>query len=166
MVTQVTLPQVSANVGEETLTAWLRKEGDRVTQGAPLLEVTTDKACVEVDAPSSGLLRAVLAAEKSMLPVGYIVALISDGAEEPLPDVAHANEAIVAALSGTRKGTRHRKRTRRERSERSGVRATPAARRLARELGVDLAGVKPGDGVEVITGERVRQAAGQENEII
>ena len=138
MAEKITLPQVSANVETETITHWYKSEGDCVEKGEALFEVTTDKAAVEVEAPRSGRLRKVLAEEKSILPVGYVVALVGDE-DEALPDVAEDNRGLIdrqrreiAAAGPSDRGKRRRARGGRR------VRATPAARRAAREHGVDL----------------------------
>jgi pyruvate dehydrogenase E2 component (dihydrolipoamide acetyltransferase) len=138
VIARVRLPKVSANVDEETVTAWLKQEGDPVARGEPLLEVTTDKVCIEVESPRDGVLRKILAEEKSVLPVGYVIALIGDESDS-LPDVAAENSMLLEksrqlagrrATSGRRGGVRGRRKR---------VRATPAARRMAREQGLDLA---------------------------
>lgn len=149
------LPKISANVESETLTAWLKNEGDCVTAGEPIVEVTTDKACVEVESPCSGILRKVLAAEKSILPVGYIIAIICDDADEPLPDVSAENEALMEKLRAS-SGRKTRKRAGRSGRRKERIRATPAARRRARELGVDLGRIKRED-VAVVTETMVEE---------
>ncbi len=149
MIHKLELPKISANVESETLTAWFKQEGDHVREGDPLVEVTTEKACVEVESPCSGILRKVLAEEKSVLPVGYVVAIICDNLEEPLPDVSAENEALMEKLRSSA-GRKRRKRAGRSRGRKERIRATPAARRRARELGVDLSSVRS-EGVEVVT---------------
>ena len=136
MITRVRVPTLSTNVTEVTLTGWLKEEGDPVRKGEPLAELTTDKATVELESPRSGILRQRLARPKSILPVGYIIALVGS-ASDPLPDVSRENEQLMArhraelGLPGPApfpKSNRNQPR----------VRATPAARRLARERGIDL----------------------------
>lgn len=153
MITKVAVPKISANVEEETVTAWFKKEGDTVKKGEPLLEITTDKACVEMESPRGGVVRKILAKEKSVLPVGYIVALIG-GANDPLPDVSRKNIALMDKHRRriSRKGKTSRKRTR------SAVRATPAARRLAKDLGIVLARLGRKLKTNVITRTMVKEA--------
>ena len=55
---------------------WHKSEGDAVTKGEVLLEITTDKAAFEVESPRSGTVRKLLADVKSLLPVGYVIALV------------------------------------------------------------------------------------------
>ena len=156
MITKIAVPKISANVEEETITAWFKKEGDTVKKGERLLEITTDKACVEVEAPRGGCVRKILAEEKSVLPVGYIVALIGKP-DDPVPDVSRKNIALMS---------KHRRRISRKgkgpaggtRKKRSSVRATPAARRLAKDLGVDLEKLAKKLKADVVTRTMVKEA--------
>ncbi len=65
------------------LIAWRKKEGDRVTKGEPLLEIETDKAVVEVEAPADGILAGIKASEGSDIPVGQTIAWIVAPGETP-----------------------------------------------------------------------------------
>ena len=148
MITKVKMPKLIENDEEQIVTAWLKQVGDPVRRGEPLIEVATSKAAFQVDAPRSGLLRAVFAEVKSSVPVGYIVALIGD-AKDVLPDVGPANRALVEAQAlNAAKPAAPLKPTG---ADAGALRATPAARRLARERGVDLAAVRAKLGVDVIT---------------
>lgn len=156
MITRVRIPKLSANVEEAALTGWMKKEGDSARKGETLAELTTDKIALELPAPRSGVVRRILAPEKSVLPVGYVIALIGPESD-PLPDVDAANRALLE---------KHRRRIAApERPRRTGrgsaraVRATPAARRLAREWRVDLARLARETGVRLITESVVRQHA-------
>ncbi|MGQ9661275.1 MAG: biotin/lipoyl-containing protein [Kiritimatiellia bacterium] len=95
MITRVRVPTISTNVTEVTLTAWFKEEGEAVRKGEPLAEITTDKATVELECPRSGILRQKLAKTKSILPVGYIIALIGNNSDR-LPDVSRENEQLLA----------------------------------------------------------------------
>ncbi len=149
MITKVKIPKLTENDEEQVVTAWLKKVGDSVGKGDPLLELSTSKAAFELEAPRSGVLRAILADVKSSLPVGYIVALIGD-AGEVLPEVSAANRRLMETQTGKVKTTPAA-------SSKTGeagtgpLRATPAARRVARERGIDLAAVQAKYKVEVIT---------------
>lgn len=156
MITKVAVPKISANVEEETITAWFKKEGETVNKGERLLEITTDKACVEVESPRSGSIRKILAREKSVLPVGYIVALIGNPSD-PLPDVSRKNIALMEKHRSriSRKGKTSRRAPARTRSS---VRATPAARRLAKDLGIDLAKLARKLKTDVVTRTMIEEA--------
>lgn len=149
MITKFTFPKPSANVENATLTAWHKKEDDQVTEGEIVAEITTDKGEIEVEAPASGVLRRIIAEEGSMLPVGYIIGLIGE-ADDPLPDVTAENEAILAAFAEQTSGTGSRGKREGRGRKRVRIRATPAARRLAREHGLDLAEVATKNGAEAV----------------
>jgi pyruvate dehydrogenase E2 component (dihydrolipoyllysine-residue acetyltransferase) len=142
MIHKVTMPRVDANVEEGTLGDWLVPIGQAVVAGDPLVEVITDKASFELEAEQDGVLRSQEAPAGSVLPVGFILALLGD-ADEVLPDIEAENEAIMdayrAALLGfaPEEATPAPPPTSRLRSS-GAVRATPAARRIAAREGIDL----------------------------
>ena len=70
MATDVIMPALGMAQEKGTLVNWLKAEGEAVTKGEPLMEVETDKATVEVEAPASGLLAHVTAAPGDEVPVG------------------------------------------------------------------------------------------------
>ncbi len=148
-------PKLDANIEQATITAWLRREGDTVAAGEMVVEMATDKGTLETEAPASGTLLKILAPENSTLPVGYIIAWIGQPGDE-LPDATAENEAILAEFqrhsAGTGTGGRDRQAAGRG-AERVRVRATPAARRIARERGLDLGEIAARLGVETITEE-------------
>ena len=94
MIRKVKIPKVDANMEEATIGRWLKAEGDVVKSKEPLVELITDKAAFELESPASGVLRKILAREKSVLPAQYVIALIGDGA---LPDVSEYNRRLVEA---------------------------------------------------------------------
>ena len=152
---KVRLPKLSANVEEATVTTWAKSEGDRIAEGDLLLEVTTDKGVVEVESPFSGVVRKVVASENSTVPVGYVLALIG-GEQEPVPDVDEENRALLETHRDAMESKPRRRRRVRKR-RRSSVRATPAARRLAREHDVDLEKVQQASGADTVSEDDVRQ---------
>ena len=165
MACKVKVPKLTENADEVSVTGWFKKEGERVAKGEPLVEMTTDKAVFEVEAPAGGLLRKILASEKSVLPTGYVVALIGE-AEEELPDVTAANARLLENRPARKKKAQPSPAPAASApapsaspSDPGVVRATPAARRLAKEKGIDLARVKAANGAEVVTEEMVRRFA-------
>jgi pyruvate/2-oxoglutarate dehydrogenase complex dihydrolipoamide acyltransferase (E2) component len=161
VIRKVTIPKFSTNVEEVTVTGWLKKEGETVLKGTPLVELTTDKAAFEFESPCSGTLRRILAEKKSTIPVGYILALVG-GKADALPDVTEINRHLLEKhrqAAGKRKPTP----TREEPStgDKAIVRATPAARRLAREHRADLAAVQLQIKAEVVTEEMVKNYLAQ-----
>jgi pyruvate dehydrogenase E2 component (dihydrolipoamide acetyltransferase) len=84
MAVSVVMPALDLAQKTGRLLAWRKQEGDRVTKGEPLLEIETDKAVVEVEAPGEGILAAVRAGEGAVVPVGQIIAwLVAPGEAAP-----------------------------------------------------------------------------------
>jgi len=159
MITKVRFPKFNANITEGMVGAWCVSEGDAVGHGDPLVEIITDKATFDFEAEEEGVVRKIIAKEKSTVPVGYIIALVGDDGDE-LPDVSEENEHILAehqkaAVEVKAKGEPKAPRSRG--GGRARVRAVPAARRLAKEAGVDIADVPPSQGDPVITEDDVRR---------
>jgi pyruvate dehydrogenase E2 component (dihydrolipoamide acetyltransferase) len=82
MATQVVMPKLSPTMEEGQLTRWLKKEGDSVSMGEPLAEIDTDKATMEAQALTSGVLRKVLVKEGETVPLGAIIAIIGEADED------------------------------------------------------------------------------------
>jgi len=149
MATKVIMPQASDSMEEGTVGRWLKREGDAVTRGEVIAEIESDKAVLEVEAFTDGILYRTFVEEGATVPVRTVIAIIAapgemvdvDGlvneAAAPPPPEAPAPPPPVRA----------------RRISRSGVRATPRAKRLAREHGVDLAEVS-GTGPEGAIQER------------
>jgi len=76
MAISVVMPALELTQETGKLVAWRKKEGERVTKGEPLLEVETDKAVVEIEAPGEGILVGIRALEGAVIPVGQIIAWI------------------------------------------------------------------------------------------
>ena len=82
MPKELIMPALGMAQDEGVLLRWLKKEGEMVQAGEPLMEVATDKVDVQVEAPASGLLTAVTAQEGDEIPVGQVIALIAAEGEE------------------------------------------------------------------------------------
>jgi len=147
MVLKVRLPKIDANVEEAAVGQWLKQEGEWVEEGEPLVELVTDKASFELEAAASGFLRKRTVGERSVVPVRYVIALLSDSPDEPLPEVEGENRQIMdahrrAMLAGGPAQPLSEGEPLGEAGSAApadGVRATPAARRLARAEGINLA---------------------------
>lgn len=126
MSVAVQLPELGESVVEGTVSKWLVKEGDRVEVDQPLVEVTTDKVDAELPAPVAGVVEKILVPEGETVAVGTVLARIQEGAGAEAPRPA---AGAAAAQAGAREA---------EQAPEDGVRATPAARRLAQEEDVDL----------------------------
>jgi pyruvate dehydrogenase E2 component (dihydrolipoamide acetyltransferase) len=82
MATQVVMPKLSPTMEEGQLTRWLKKEGDKVSMGEPLAEIDTDKATMEMQALSNGVLRKILINEGESAPLGRPIAIIGEPDED------------------------------------------------------------------------------------
>lgn len=163
MPTIVTMPKWGLTMTSGTITGWSHKEGDTVSEGAPLLTVETEKAVDDVEAPASGVLRKIVEDTGAQVPVmGPLAVIVAPG--EDLSDdevaalVASAGPATAAgsAAAGARP-TRERRQAATDAAGR--VSASPAARKLAAELGIDLATVEASGPNGRITSEDVERAA-------
>lgn len=137
----IRIPQASENLEAATIGKWLKAEGEPVEAGEPVVELLTDKADFALEAEESGWLRRVTVAEKSTVPVGYAIGIIA-GLDEPLPDVSAENARLLEAFKPAAARPAEAAATRKL-PPTGGPRipATPAARRIAKEHGVDLAEV-------------------------
>jgi pyruvate dehydrogenase E2 component (dihydrolipoamide acetyltransferase) len=127
-------------MGQETgkLVSWRRKEGDTVVKGEPLLEVETDKAVLEVEAPADGTLQRVTAHEGQVIPVGQTIAwIVGAGEILTVADEASPRTGVPAspAQAPSPQGAS-------QETPKSGARISPKARRLAKEHGIDISTVK------------------------
>lgn len=94
MATQVMMPKLSPTMEEGQLSRWLKKEGDKVSMGEPLAEIDTDKATMEMQALTNGVLRKILIQEGESAPLGQLIAIIG----EPDEDISSlVNQAPSAA---------------------------------------------------------------------
>src|SRR5438874_9849329 len=82
MANQVVMPKLSPTMEEGQLARWLKKEGDKVSMGEPLAEIDTDKATMEMQALSNGVLRKILINEGESAPLGQPIAIIGEADED------------------------------------------------------------------------------------
>jgi len=123
---------------EGRIVKWLKREGEQVAKGEPLFEVETEKATVEVEAPASGVLGKILASDGTVLPVGGMAAMLTEPGEA-VPTTAPSVAAPLAPTPAPVTPAPPEREVPAEGAEEA--RTSPAARRLARELGVDLSKV-------------------------
>ncbi len=143
MPTEIILPRVDMDMASGKIAKWYFKDGDAVEKGALLFDLETSKAAMEIEAPASGTLRGLKGAIGEDIPVGEVLGWIyapgevfagapAAAAAAPVSSAPAANAASPAkahAASPSNGST-------------NGVRATPLARRLARERGIDIAALK------------------------
>lgn len=150
MAVEVILPRVDMDMATGKISKWHVKDGEKVAKGALLFEIETDKAAMEIDSPADGILRNIVVDEGASAPVGTAVAYIyAEGeaasaaapkAETPAPAAA-APGASAAAINGEQ------------------PRATPLARRLAKEAGLAISAIAGSGPRGRVVAADVRQAA-------
>ncbi len=167
MPTQLLMPRLSQDMESGRIVEWLKKEGDRVERGQSVLLVETDKAEVDVEAPETGLLRRILAPVGTDAAIGSVLAIISAEGEEDWADPPVEGDVAVdtaeAAVEPPAAASPAPASTTSGPQSPHGARqpASPAARRVARELGLDLAQVVgTGDGGLVTETDVRSHAAG------
>ena len=155
MATSIVMPQMGYDMQQGTVVRWHKQEGDPVARGDVLADIETDKATVEFEAYVGGVLRKIVAQEGIAIPVGDLIAVIA-GPDEALPegllsrtgsgdtdDAPGGNRATTAAAQPVSTVTPAPPAA----APGGEVRASPIARRMAREQGIDLAvvtGTGPG----------------------
>jgi len=161
MAFSVVMPALEMAQETGKLIAWRKKEGDRVAKGEPLLEIETDKAVVEVEAPADGILAGIKAAEGSDIPVGQTIAwIVAQGEVPPVESESAAPAARAGSHAKTESPTTPVQAGASQPQPGSGVRISPKARRLAKELGVDIATVHgSGPGGEILASDVQAAAA-------
>lgn len=143
-LTKIVMPKTGAEMIEGRIMAWRKSEGEPVRKGEVLLEIETDKAVMEVESPASGILLKRLHAEGQTVPATCLIAVLGDGSEAaeqigefiqseaapplPQPQAASAGaEVLPTPFSPPATGR---------------IKASPLARRLAEEKGIDLASIE------------------------
>lgn len=155
MATSVVMPALEMAQESGKVLRWLKREGDAIAKGEPLLEVETDKAVVEVEATDDGVLAGVKSREGEVVPVGATIAWIVAEGEQPPAEAAFAPDArrVSQPPEPLTPGAAT------ARPAQSARRISPKARRLAQERGVDLERVRGTGPDGAITGEDVLAAA-------
>ena len=132
MPADVIMPMLGMAQETGKVLRWLKQDGDAVRKGEPLLEVETDKVTVEIESPADGTLAGVRVPEGTDVPVGEVIALVLAEGEaapaEPRPASALKQAPVVEAVAPVTMSTQRRR----------GRLASPKARRLAQERGIDL----------------------------
>jgi pyruvate dehydrogenase E2 component (dihydrolipoamide acetyltransferase) len=151
---QVTLPRLGQGMESGTIVRWLKSEGDQVEKGEPLYELDTEKVTQEVEADSSGVLLKILAGEGEEIEVGKAIAVIGEEGEdvpdaEPEAKEEQAEEKPTEAASESENGRPEEPEapaasepepqvSAATEGDGARLKASPLARRIARERGIDL----------------------------
>lgn len=135
MATTVIMPKLGLTMKEGTIEKWLKQEGDRIEKGEPLVEIITEKLNFQYESPASGILRKILHPAGKVVSVTTPIAIIAEEGEAlpefeaSKPDVPK-EAPMPAAVQSERKEHRER------------IFASPAARKIAQEKGIDLSLLK------------------------
>lgn len=140
MPTSVVMPALEMAQETGKLISWLKKEGDTVTKGQPLLEIETDKAVMEVDSPADGILAGIKIEPGADVPVGETIAWIVAPGEAIPTNVASMQTARAMTLPHTDSATLQKPGA--SSSREVSTRVSPKARRMAAEHGVDLTNLR------------------------
>ena len=148
------LPDIGEGVAEGEILKWFVKVGDKISEDSPLVEVMTDKVNVQIPSPRTGTVSRILANEGDIVKVGQTIVVIDSGeggksapGEQAQRAQAMAPQAQVPSAPSARPVA-------------ESVLATPATRKMAREMGVDITRVRGSGPMGRITEEDVRSAAG------
>ncbi len=143
---EIIVPELAESITEGTIAQWLKKPGDTVEKGEFIVELETDKVNVEVISEEAGVVSELLFGEGDTVQVGEVIAIVGEGSgapasqpkneevkvEEKAPEIPKAENAPITNTEGTS-------------DHQSRPIASPAARKLAREKGIDLNDVSPVD---------------------
>jgi 2-oxoglutarate decarboxylase len=147
-VIQITMPEMGESVTEGTVLEWHKQEGEPVSEGETVVEVSTDKVDAEVPAPASGTLARILAQPDETVQIGQVLAEMSAGA---VPAAEGADGGTEAPAAGSEAP-----------AAAEGGRASPVARRVAAASGVDLSAIRgSGPGGKVTKADVLAAADGE-----
>ncbi|QSX08117.1 2-oxo acid dehydrogenase subunit E2 [Alkalibacter rhizosphaerae] len=148
MATEIIMPKAGMDMVEGTVIKWLVKEGDKVDTGDPILEILTDKVNMEVEAETTGTILKILAEEGEVLPVMTVIGYMGEEGDDVPDGPATTKEEVVKAKEDTGAVSKKSETTVPQKQETTTqeldpiagdkVRATPAARYLARERDIPL----------------------------
>ncbi|NCU16725.1 2-oxoglutarate dehydrogenase complex dihydrolipoyllysine-residue succinyltransferase [Pallidibacillus pasinlerensis] len=155
---EVKVPELAESITEGTVANWLKQPGDAVAKGEAIVELETDKVNVDIISDYDGVLKETLAEEGDIVNVGDTIAIVEEGATatsspaESAPEAAPAKEEVAAAPAQQAAPAQPAAESK---PANSGVIATPAARKLAREKGIDLSQVSTVDPLGRVTKQDV-----------
>ena len=147
MVYEFKMPDIGEGVAEGEVLRWMVREGERVKEDEPLIEVMTDKVNVQIPSPRTGTVTRILVKEGDVAKVGQVIVVIAEEGSAVQPAQQTKPAAITQPTTFAPQP-----------QSAAGVLASPATRKLARELGVDLAQVKGTGPQGRITDDDVRGA--------
>lgn len=163
MLYQIKMPSMGATMEEGVIVSWRVKEGDQVNVGDTIADIESDKSMFEYESPSGGVVRKIIAKQGQTCPVQSLIAIIGDVDEEipadwltPAASQASVETPSVAAPAPAQSGVAAMPKAK------GRTKASPRARKMAKQLGVDLetvTGTGPGGRIESSDVEQAAQAA-------
>ncbi len=154
------LPDLGEGVAEGEIVRWLVEEGQPIKEDQPMVEVMTDKATVQIPSPTTGTVKQILAKEGQTVRVGTILVVLTSSSDErkserkqPESPVLQPEQSSEKAQTSIRNSSQQAAQNARQ------VIATPATRKLARDLGIDIEAIQGTGAGNRITEEDVRKAA-------
>jgi 2-oxoglutarate dehydrogenase E2 component (dihydrolipoamide succinyltransferase) len=160
-VQDIKIPELAESITEGTIAEWLVKEGDKVEKGDPLIELETDKVNVEVNSEFTGVVTKITVGEEEDVSVGDVVGKIDENGEAGAAPKEEEPKKEEEAPKEEPKAEENTEEAPEEETESTGseVIASPAARKRARELNIDLSTVEPVDPLGRVRPEDVEKAA-------
>lgn len=142
-MTEIYMPKAGMDMQEGRLIRWLKEEGDRVEINEPIMEIETDKITMEAEAPASGILLKKLVGDDTVVPVLQTIGYIGEAGEK-IPEVSNQS-AAAQPVEPQAAEKKEEKPAATKPFERKGdvILATPYAKKLACEMGLDLSRVSP-----------------------
>lgn len=160
---EIKVPELAESITEGTVAQWLKQPGDTVDKGEFIVELETDKVNVEVISEEAGVVQELLAEEGDTVEVGQVIAVVGEGSGEaaaPAEKPAEEKKAEAPASESKKEETPPAAAaTGDESSSTDRTIASPAARKLAREKGIDLASITPVDPMGRVRVQDVEAAA-------
>ncbi|MDO6655905.1 2-oxoglutarate dehydrogenase complex dihydrolipoyllysine-residue succinyltransferase [Anaerobacillus sp. 1_MG-2023] len=173
---EVKVPELAESITEGTISQWLIKVGDKVEKGDNLVELETDKVNIEVSAENDGVIEELLKEPGDNVEVGEIIAYLGSGSgensssetkEEKSTEKAEAKQEekeTPEEAKSEQESKAHATESNEEKSENGRTVASPSARKLARELGVDLNNVETRDPLGRVRPDDVKAHADKANQ--
>lgn len=144
---EIKVPELAESITEGTIAQWLKQPGETVEKGEFIVELETDKVNVEVISEEAGVVQEHLAQEGDTVEVGQVIAIVGAASGEsaaPAPKAEEASEPAKTEAPATQEAVEKAPAVE-EQSSSDRTIASPAARKLAREKGIDLAAITPVD---------------------
>ena len=157
MAYEVQMPKWGLTMKTGKIARWLVAEGGAVAVGQPLLEVETDKITNVVESPAGGVLLQIVSPQGEVVPVMQVIGIIGESGEAVAVPASHSADAAASPAAPAASGAKDQGTMQRNMAQ-GEVRAMPAARKAAKELGVDLATVTGTGRDGIITEKDVRAA--------